>query len=207
MIGLIIKDLLNLKKQMGIFLLLLLFYLVLAFSSGESSILSGLIYVICMMLPITALAYDERAGWDRYALTMPISRSQLVLGKYVLGFVFCLVGFAFITVFQMITGEDLREGIIVSAILLGGSILLQAIILPVMFRIGTEKARIFMMAVFLAPAAIILMISKTRWKPSIDAAAFSQLLALLPVLLPLLLIGIVAASIALSLSFYRKKEF
>ena len=83
--GLLMKDLLNLKRQGGIILLVLAMYGLFAFSSGMSEVLGSMICVFGAMLPVTALAYDERAKWDKYALTMPVTRRQMVLSKYLLG--------------------------------------------------------------------------------------------------------------------------
>ena len=37
-----------------------------------------------MMLMFTAMSYDEMANFDKYALTLPVTRADLVRTKYVL---------------------------------------------------------------------------------------------------------------------------
>ena len=41
--------------------------------------------LLCGMIPVTLLAYDERSHWDQYALTLPVSRKEIVTGKYLIG--------------------------------------------------------------------------------------------------------------------------
>lgn len=47
------------------------------------------VYVLfSVMIPMSAIAYDDKAKWDRYALTMPVSRRDLVISKYLLALAF-----------------------------------------------------------------------------------------------------------------------
>ena len=62
--GLMLKDLLNLKKQGQLFLVLLLVYGVLAFSSNMPELFSVFI-MIGAVIPVTAEAFDERAHWGQ----------------------------------------------------------------------------------------------------------------------------------------------
>ena len=78
--ALIQKDVYVLWKQMRIFLLVMLVIMV-----GNGSFGSVFVVLWCSMLPYTALAYDERCKWDQMAAMMPYSPRDLVLSKYVLG--------------------------------------------------------------------------------------------------------------------------
>ena len=71
MSGLLLKDLLNLKHQGRIYLLIIAVYAVLAFFQQDASFLVWITVFLSMMSVVNAMAYDENARWDRYALTMP----------------------------------------------------------------------------------------------------------------------------------------
>ncbi len=90
--GLILKDLLNLRKQARIILLFVGFYFVLGMINQSGDSFGGVVALLFAMLAVTAMAYDERAGWDKYALTMPVSRRDLVVSKYLLGVLLSLAG-------------------------------------------------------------------------------------------------------------------
>ncbi|MEA4890523.1 MAG: ABC-2 transporter permease [Clostridiaceae bacterium] len=71
--GLLLKDYYTLFKQAKIFILLILVFAVMP---GESMTSFAVVYAA--MLPITALAYDERAKWDSLAAMMPYSVRNIV---------------------------------------------------------------------------------------------------------------------------------
>ena len=86
MSALIRKDFYVLWKQMRFFLLL-----VIVFSVIGSEFYTIFAVVWASMLPYTALAYDERSHWDQLAAMMPYSTRNMVLSKYVLGWL-CMAG-------------------------------------------------------------------------------------------------------------------
>ena len=88
MTGLILKDLLNLKKQGKVYLILIIFYFAIGLVNENSSMFASMMTMVAVLIPITAMAYDERCKWDRYALTMPVSRKDMVMSKYLLGLIF-----------------------------------------------------------------------------------------------------------------------
>ena len=59
--GLLLKDLLGLKRYLRTFIVLLLFYIVFAFSTDSAGFLIGMSALLAAMLPMAAFAYDETA--------------------------------------------------------------------------------------------------------------------------------------------------
>ena len=52
---------------------------------GMESLIAGIAAVVAMvpmMYMFSIVAYDEANGWERFRLTLPISRHQVVLGRY-----------------------------------------------------------------------------------------------------------------------------
>ena len=78
--ALVQKDFYVIWKQMRILVL------VLALLSMVNSAFNTVFLVVwCSMLPYTAMAYDERSHWNQLAAMMPYSKRDIVLSKYVLG--------------------------------------------------------------------------------------------------------------------------
>lgn len=201
MIGLILKDILNLKKQSKVYLVLLVFYFVIGIANENSAMFSSMIAVVAAMMPITAMAYDERSKWDRYALTMPISRFNIIVSKYILGLIFLAMAF-FITMLFSLLFTKLNLLINVGTLSVG--ILIISVVFPLLFKFGVEKGRILMMMVLFAPTGIILVMSKLGIKvPTVDA----ELIKLLVYISPLVALVLFAISILISLAIYKKKEF
>ena len=83
MTGLILKDVLVLRKALRSYALFLFFYMGMAAVGLFSiSFITAFMQVIVMILPMSAFAYDEQAKWDRYALTLPVGRRAVVTARY-----------------------------------------------------------------------------------------------------------------------------
>lgn len=198
--GLLMKDLLNLKRQGGIILLVLAMYGLFAFSSGMSEVLGSMICVFGAMLPVTALAYDERAKWDKYALTMPVTRRQMVISKYLLGLLLTAVALVINVAVQAIKSPvDPWEILLMPLCLAGVGVAFLALLMPLLFRFGTEKARLLMLLMVAIPVAGVMLLAN-RNIPLPDENMQIALLLLIPLIL-------LAVSIPLSIRIYEKKEF
>ena len=154
-----------------------------------------------ILVPISAAAYDDKAKWDRFALTMPISRWDLVLSKYLLALI-CSVVTAFLSeiVMVIITG-DILSSLLQSAAYVMAGMFLVSLILPFIFKFGVEKARLIMMAVVLIPTVLItaisgMDISLPEWKEP------EKIVWLFPVAA----ITILIVSVAVSKKIYDNKE-
>lgn len=203
MAGLIYKDLLNLKAQAKVMVILIIVYGVIAVTSNNTAMLGGIVSVLAAMLPITAMGYDEKAKWDKYAMTMPVSRKDLVLSKYYLGGSFLLITLAFNIVFNLIVRiMDSADIIPIALLLFAAGIFFMAITLPLIFKFGVEKGRTVMFVLIASPTIVALLLSKLNFQMPSEA-----FLKMLPLILVVLAILSLLASILLSISIYKRKEF
>ena len=219
--GLIIKDLYQLAKYCRSFLIILVIFL--AASAMNQNNWFFLFYpsLLCGMIPVTLLAYDERSHWDRYALSLPVTRRQIVTGKYVIGLgtilVSLLLSLALSAVRMGKTGS-FSAGDLFS---LGGAIFLSAsltasVTLPFMFKMGVEKGRVIYYVVIGAMTALIFLVSGAI--PGMEQAGASAVTGtagtnaagassdIPAVLLFVLGLAAIAVSRALSVKFYEKRE-
>jgi len=205
--GLLLKDILNLKKQSRIMLLMTAFYFMLGLMYENPSFLTGMIVLLFTMLSITSFSYDDLAKWDRYALSLPVTRSELVLGKYVLAAVLAGAGtvlsFAGAMFFSFIKSPiDITEQLAVSYALFAVAMLFVSVLFPIIFKFGVEKGRMLMIAVFAVPMGAIYALSYL----GISLPSEEQLTTLL-IFSPVIIFVFTAVSYALSKSVYNKKEF
>ncbi len=168
--GLLLKDWYALRGQAGrLFFLIALYIVIGEFSAGIGSI--GIL--LCAMLPTSCLAYDERAKWDRYALSMPLSVKDLVVSKYLLGYLMLAVGAALkllVIVLPIGNGSDFVSFVLTIA----AALLYLALQLPILFKFGTESGRIWMMIISGAFAIGIVMIG-TATLAEVDLALLPYL--------------------------------
>ena len=206
--GLIIKDLLNLKKQAGYLTLFIALYAILSIYMGNVEFVAGMIILLCAILPITAMSYDERAKWDRYALSMPVSRRDVVLSKYMLGLLLILPGSLLALICGIIAGDtSILELLAIIGCCAGMGFLIFSVMLPIMFKIGVEKARIAIIIAALIPTLAIIAASKLSFSGDIGLWLANLSPATLAAVALLILAVVAAISISCSLRIYGRKEF
>lgn len=152
--GLLYKDWITLLRQMKLYLLLIA-----AFALVPGRWFSSLAIVYAAMLPFSAIAYDERSKWNRLAVMMPYTDGQLVLCKYLLGWLGLLCAVLLTSVGQIAVclargaSAELAgfpQSMLMIAIV---SLILQALALPLMFRFGAERGRMLFLLLMVAGAA------------------------------------------------------
>ena len=200
--GLLLKDLINLKSTARLFLAFLALFVVLILATGDFGSYTLSIVVLSAMLPFTTVALDERAKWERTALSSPVKRSTLVLAKYVLGLGLLIVALCTGLALGLLAGQTLAE-LLPQLFLLGISgMAMLCIMLPLMFRFGAEKARILLMLVMAAGFAASFALNT----PGIALPGQSALMDY-AVILFASAIAILVLSAMLSIHIYSKKEF
>ena len=154
--GLICKDFFVMKKQLGYYLAFFVVYGVLAVTGVfPASILSALVAVIAMMVPMSSIAYDDQAHWGRYAAATPAGRSGVVAAKYLftlLVLAACAVLVAVLAAILSLTGlltEPLADLLAAVGACMGVAMVMDAILLPLLFRFGAEKSRTISMIFFI----------------------------------------------------------
>ena len=161
MLGLLVKDIMNLKVQVKQILLVIVLYSVIFIPNGGSGF-SGMMVMLSTILIITAIGYDDKARWDKYALTMPVSRRDLVVSKYLLLLLLNITGAVLALIALGIVGmvgnntASFAEEVGGLGVIAGLMLLMFSILMPLLFKYGVEKARLLMIVCFLIPTLIIL---------------------------------------------------
>jgi ABC-2 type transport system permease protein len=205
MIGLILKDLLYLKRVGKVLAALLIFYAVFMSNSNRSSVdqmLSGVTIMLTMVLCSSAFSYDEAAKWRLYELSFPVSKKQIVLARYlfsaglvtVLPLLSCLLKWI---IFRDITADNVA----VLSVSWGVSLLLCSILFPLFYRYGMQKARLILLLLLLIPSFGIALFQPI----SIPAPSESSLLLLIR-LFPVVAALVFFASYWISCHFYASKD-
>ena len=147
------------------------------------------------MLPMMTLSYDERSKWDSRALTMPVTRAQLVLSRYatalLAGLALCALG---AVVIAAVDGPEQAANSL--GFYLAGALML---------KLGVEKARILVALCYLVPFLGLLLAEKL----GVDVEeALASLSGPRPALIAaVIVLAALALSVLISLGIYRRKEF
>ncbi|MEG0865383.1 MAG: ABC-2 transporter permease [Clostridia bacterium] len=150
--GLLLKDLFVITKQLKLFLIVIP---IMSLFGGGS--MAGLAILMGAVLPMTAIAYDERSKWNEMAVMMPYSKQSLVLSKYLLGYL-CMLGAAVLvllghSIAAMVGLQRMQGNITLLMMYLSMGMIFIAINTPILFRFGSEKGRfVFIIAMGLIAA-------------------------------------------------------
>ncbi|MBT9778318.1 ABC-2 transporter permease [Clostridium sp. MCC353] len=213
--ALIIKDLLNLKSYFKQLVFIYGFYLVFSLMGiWDISFFVSIATMLGAMMFISTMSYDEMSKWDAFALSAPILRKDLVTSKYLL-MLFSLLGSTGLSLAIAVPVLLIQNSLaLIELLAYTGSVALVimtgfSIILYLAFKVGVEKARIAMLAVFLLPTLLIFILGKNIARSGID---FSQVN--LEQMLPAAAISAVIVAAAVILIMYRlsvktvqKKEY
>jgi ABC-type transport system involved in multi-copper enzyme maturation permease subunit len=207
--GLLLKDLINLKTYGRSVILIVTVFTAFAFFSDDSSFTTTFISILFAIMAITSMSYDELAKWNIYALSMPISRKELVLGKYLLAFILVCLGVAIsliIAVIPVFMGNEADLLMLMLTVLTSGSValIMLTILLPLVYKFGIEKSRIILFIVLFIPSILLAILAQTGL--IMPNKATDILIITLLQILPIVALVLFVASYFISVAIFNNKE-
>ncbi|WP_342442721.1 ABC-2 transporter permease [Lysinibacillus sp. FSL K6-0075] len=208
MVGLILKDLMTIQRQMKAQAFVLLFLLMMAIFMQQSSMLLAVVVFIVTIQAITALSYDEQSNWDKYANTLPISKGDIVLSKYILSVVLMIIGLVtalpllfFIKIFT--NNEITSEFFLTFNLIVTLALCLLAVLLPIYIQFGSIKGRIVLIALCFIPGFLMGMFKQYIPDTTHTFLYLKQFIYVAPFVGLILL----CLSSLVSTAIYKRKEF
>ena len=205
--GLILKDLYMMKKYCKAYLLITVVFIAVSFAGSENLFFTFYPCLLCGMIPVNLLAYDERSKWLQYSGTMPYTKGEIVSGKYLIGLctqlaILLIIGIARAIRMDISDASAFREYLILMMLVLIMSLLASSITLPFMFKFGVEKGR---MAYYIMIGVVCAgsIISSNLLSGEVQSEI--KLNGILPIIC-FVGIGLYALSWYLSIVFYKRRE-
>lgn len=197
--GLLLKDWYMLWHYCKSFLLMVVVFAFSYLYFPENTFLFVYPMLLASILSMSLLSYEERCGWSGYCRTLPLSPWLIVGEKYVFT---CLCTGAMLALLIPIQYSVLSRGSVFPRETFWGSIATLAllglvepgVLLPLLFRFGTEKGRLAYYLVIGAGCAASFVMREQL--PSLSHPALLLLMAVL----------VMAVSFFLSVWFYRKRK-
>lgn len=214
--GLLVKDYLMLINQKRFLLLALVMMVVISLSGSGATFAIGYCAFMGVLNGVSTISYDEYNHGYSFLLTLPFTRKEYVLEKYLFTFLcvtlFSLVGGFIAFGSQLVQASpafSLFELAISLVTLLCMSLLVAAIMLPVQLRFGSEKGRIAFVVVMLSLFVVVIggvqLAEVLNWQ--LENLLRQLSLPLFGVALIAIVILSLLISYGLSLHIMRKKEF
>lgn len=212
MMGMVYKDFLVQRKQLGYYIAFFIMYTVLAVMEiMPAAIMYTMTVLIGMLVPMSTFAYDDLARWNKYAAATPAGRRGIVAGKYVFSLLSVLLaaGFSAVLVVAVLmlkpelgALDEMLIGLLICTLI---PILIDAVILPVFIKFGSEKSRLISILIFVAVFGSIMLIGQLAGMTEGVVIPEWFILAL-PGLLVLVTIGGYVISYFIARGIFEKKE-
>lgn len=209
--GLLLKDFYNLLKLLKQYLIIFTGMTIWAYFM-KSPILVGFYAIfINASLILSSFSYDEYARFDKYVLTMPVSREMLVREKYVLLLILMgsstVLGISLAGILNRMVGDEVFREIAVALLAIVCLFCISySIVFPKIFQSGVEKARIQLVIVYLGNCVVAYGGMKAAAELNLIAKMMDSVW-LISCLMVLLAIAGMVVSYVFSLKVIRKKEW
>lgn len=209
--GLILKDLYNMLKNICPTLVTIICVGLLFMVQGNPSLFVMGFAIAGGGICSTCLRMDENAGWTKFELTTPISRTTVVVEKYILLFSLTLIGLfvggTVSYVAGIVTGtQDISKFIMYVSVAFSISIISGSLIIFCLFKFGMIKADFFTAICYVVPVGVfvvaLIAAKKFGWDIMMGSS-YSVITYLFPIVA--LVVGVLTA--LATISVYRKKQF
>ena len=215
--GLLEKDLRLLLKRKNYLLLMLVIFVGFSFMM-EPSFVVGYVPVLSVLFTISTISYDEFDNGYPFLMTLPVSRKEYALSKYVFGGVLGIFAWVLAVVLyfaaNVVQGLEWSTGDIAPVVLVPVTIfaVLLSVLVPVELKFGSEKGRIVLMLIFGVVALAALLGGKALAALNLDTTALVARLDAIPdaaiygVVIGII-VSFVAVSVLISVKVMENKEF
>ncbi len=162
MIGLIKKDfyMYLASGQLKYFSLFVILYAVLGIMTGNISFLTSAIVAFTAIIPINNISLDQGCHWDRFAVTMPIRRRDIVISKYVASIALVIVGEVICIICSLFTKTSLKDNVLNIITVLAVFLIWLSISYPIIFKVGIERGKIIIIGMIVIPVIIGVLIGE-----------------------------------------------
>lgn len=208
--GLLIKDLYIIKGY-GIWTVAIcvIFVAVSMIAGSDTFLMFAAMY--SALVSVNTMAYDERGHWDTYADSLPVSRAQVVISKYLMPFAAMLIVWVIYIAGRMTAnvcmGTDTSANIVSTSVYMWTAwSLIVSILYPFLFRFGVEKGKVVYMLMIMIVAGIV----GANLSLNENNAGFGVISDIITsdIAVPALIMSVVllAISVMLSIRFYNKRD-
>ena len=205
--GLLLKDWYMMKKYCRAYLLIAVVFIAVSLFSNDNMFFVFYPCLLCGMIPINLLGYDERSRWMQYSGTLPYTKTQIVSGKYLIGLlsqITILVATGVAQAAKMLIAHNFELGdfAVLMLLMLIVSTLTSSICLPFVFKLGVEKGRTayYIMIGFVCGASVLASsILRRQLISEIKPSLILELVAVVGICVYIL-------SWYLSIVFFKKRE-
>ena len=198
MLGLLIKDFYNLKKQLLWYIVIIIIFNILSLNINNIAFSATIGVLVAVSVPLSAIAYEEKDGWQKFAIASGISTESITGEKYLLGIicaVVCDIFYLFVLIF--LNTEHILEEFFIPVCI---QIISLSTLLPLIFKFGAEKGRVLMIF------ALILLLSIFVFLMNYLDSIIFTIGILFIILLIIYSLSVFIISFIVSIKFFNNKK-
>lgn len=161
--GLLLKDFYIIRS--GLLILLLTFVFI---GAGMSFVISSWVLLVIFTVTLSfqsavTVQTDKSSQWDRFSVTLPVSRKQTISSKYVMYLLLSLAGLGIGAIISIVcalfqNNFDVESLLMYSSLAIIVSILPGSISIPCSFWLDEEKSMIGMILAYMVTSGIIVAV-------------------------------------------------
>lgn len=215
--GLLIKDFKLMKNTKNSIVIILLVALAMSFYIRDLSFLVIYMAIIGNTFTSSTISYDEFDKGNAFLFSLPVSRRDYVMEKYLLSLLLGGGGWLLGTVFTICSGAirnelNLRESVLIALILLPIALGINALMLPLRLKYEGEKSRISLMIVMGGFLLVVVAGAKVIDMLGIDLEALGKRLpavseGIVIAAAMVILAALLLLSCRISIRIMERKEF
>ncbi len=209
--ALILKDILNLRANLKQGFFLILFFSLISIYNKNLNFIVSILTMLALSFSLSSFVYDEKVDFYTYALSLPISRKDLVISRYLTALI-CLIfsgllaGIIYLSIRLLSLPIDKIEFLVSSSTIASIVVIFIAVLFPVSFKYGVEKARYVSLGLFGVPFFLGFIFRRSLVHYLKNIKDLEELIIQSLKFLPLVLIIILGLSILLSIKFFQAKD-
>lgn len=205
--GLIIKEFLGLRRYFRILAVLMVLYIFMSFGMTSVSIFASVNAILIMICSLSSFSYDSYNHWNEFAMSLPLSRADLVKSKYLFILLLCAFGTAVTLILSLIVGLiihlPMQEIFIATLCSALTALFLGALTTPFIYKFGVEKARYILIIIVMIPTLVF--VSFGSYLPTLHLPS-AQTLTLLAWCSPVFVLAFVFLSYLISKRIFMNKD-
>ncbi len=160
--GLLVKDFRLMKiniKSIVLIVIMALGYNLIAGVEVATTITSMITFIFGN-IAINSIAYDEADKGFGYIMTLPFTRKTYVIEKYLFTLISTLVGASVSGIIGMLFTNNIKQTVVVIALVIGFVLLIASVLLPIYIKVGVEKGRNYIYVIYGVTFGGIILIGK-----------------------------------------------
>lgn len=209
--SLLIKEFYNIKDTMKTNILIMLVLSVFSVIKNGSAAIMPITVIGMSTLIVPSMRAEKEKDWNKFELTMPINRKEIVASKYILYLILCLMGLALGAIVnvcgmafsQLSSFDNIDIYLYISMIiaLVSGSVLI-----PLVYKLGVDKSETLSLVCYSIPIATLVGLL-LYLKERIHTLETISHLRLWLILILVVIFVIFLISGVVSYKIYKKKQF